>query len=96
MSRKLPVARAVGPMQLCRYLMSASRGCLGCRLPCCCRAGVHEVDAYPMVLMAPEIPWHPDVGPGRVLHRDHETHLLEREWEWGRGREGRSQVTGGA
>ncbi|KXZ49594.1 hypothetical protein GPECTOR_20g450 [Gonium pectorale] len=61
-------------------------------------AGVTEVDAYPMVLLAPEIPWHPGVGPGRVLHQAHDTHLVEREWEWGqeRGREWRSQLTGGA
>ncbi|KXZ41258.1 hypothetical protein GPECTOR_599g673 [Gonium pectorale] len=61
-------------------------------------AGVHEVDAYPMVLLTPEIPWHPGVGPGRVLHQAHDTHLVKREWEWGqeRGREGRSQLTGGA
>ncbi len=34
---------------------------------------------YPAVLMSPDISWHLDAKPGRLLRQDHDTHLLEQE-----------------
>ena len=47
------------------------------------RAGANGSAHYPLLLLSPDIKWHPDVRPGGTIHQEHDSHLLGSEFPAG-------------
>ncbi|PNH03239.1 hypothetical protein TSOC_010729 [Tetrabaena socialis] len=44
------------------------------------RAGPDGIARYPMLLLSPDVKWHPEVRPGGIIHQAHDRHLLDSEF----------------
>ena len=44
------------------------------------RAGADGIARYPLLLLSPDVKWHPEVRPGGMIRQTHDRHLLDDEF----------------
>ena len=44
------------------------------------RAGADGIARYPLLLLSPDVKWHPEARPGGIIHQAHDRHLLDSEF----------------